>query len=507
MLMNAMIAMLNISIGAQAAVPAQAAAPTKGSLLGGKASSGKAFSGEFAGILNASMVDGVQAASGTVSTATLNMLGANALSLKDGQTEKDAQTDAADNLQASLAGVPMVPAQAAVNVPSIDAQAITVDTQALASVTPDGSAAARLQVPVTAQATVIVQAQVASAPEAIAQATNAVLEGVSPTLENPVVKGLETLRSIKDSGAITPELKNNTDLNSNILDSLKTGQPAVSADLMARLSEFGGGKANPFIKNMGNHQMSGKGMSDPKAEAFVSSGKSEGGAVAQSTQVAVAATPATGGGHQGGSGSQQGFSSYPGQAEAALAASMANSVDDEAPQLQSGTGKGFMLPDGLGTQTTMSETVVKAQVASSVPANLSRVIQVNDQSFSVIRRSDHSLELTLQPEGLGKLHLEVSVSKGVVTAHINAPDQASKDQIERNLQGILDELQKEGLDLGGFSVDVRNGNGEQVADQGKNNEGRENGSGGDDDELVALDAVAQANKSIINSDRLVSVYA
>jgi flagellar hook-length control protein FliK len=95
--------------------------------------------------------------------------------------------------------------------------------------------------------------------------------------------------------------------------------------------------------------------------------------------------------------------------------------------------------------------------ASQQPS--ARVFNLNDHVFVVTRRDDSSMEVSLKPEGLGKLHLEVNLDRGVINAHIHASDPGGKETIERNLQGILNALSREGFNVGGFSVALRGGRG------------------------------------------------
>ena len=164
---------------------------------------------------------------------------------------------------------------------------------------------------------------------------------------------------------------------------------------------------------------------------------------------------------------------------------------------------GQVIP-GFDVQSQPADAMVKAQVASSAPMNQAKVIQVGEYTFNMVKNSNSSLELTLQPEGLGKLHLEVNLDRGVVSAHISAPDQATRATIERNMQGIMAELQKEGINVGGFSVDVRSNDGNGAASQGKNNGGR-GASGTGADAPSGAEAVQAATST--DADRLVSVYA
>ncbi len=80
------------------------------------------------------------------------------------------------------------------------------------------------------------------------------------------------------------------------------------------------------------------------------------------------------------------------------------------------------------------------------------MIKVEEKLFSIKPKSENIIELTLQPDGIGKLELELTSQKGVINAHIIASDYQSKNFIEQNLKGIIDALSKQGLSVGNFSV-------------------------------------------------------
>lgn len=98
--------------------------------------------------------------------------------------------------------------------------------------------------------------------------------------------------------------------------------------------------------------------------------------------------------------------------------------------------------------------------------NLPESIKIEDTHFSVKQKQENTIELTIEPYGMGKLKLEIVSHKGTINAHIVASDSISKNFIEQNLRGILDALAKEGLSIGNFSVFL----GEKRQDDGRNRE-------------------------------------
>ncbi|MGD0883488.1 MAG: flagellar hook-length control protein FliK [Thermodesulfovibrionales bacterium] len=76
-----------------------------------------------------------------------------------------------------------------------------------------------------------------------------------------------------------------------------------------------------------------------------------------------------------------------------------------------------------------------------------------------IMKDSNNLAVTLEPDGLGKLNIQLSLDKGMITTQISVPDNAVKNLIENNIQHIVNSLINEGLSVGGFSVSLRDGQG------------------------------------------------
>ena len=66
------------------------------------------------------------------------------------------------------------------------------------------------------------------------------------------------------------------------------------------------------------------------------------------------------------------------------------------------------------------------------------------------------MEVVLEPEGLGKMDIELNFSHDRLQGQILVNDQAGKELLERNLPQLLSDLAGEGLQVGGFTVSLKN---------------------------------------------------
>jgi flagellar hook-length control protein FliK len=102
-------------------------------------------------------------------------------------------------------------------------------------------------------------------------------------------------------------------------------------------------------------------------------------------------------------------------------------------------------------RTTNPEGAAKApQVAAP-----REIFTVAERTFVIMRKNEESIEVSVEPDGIGKLEIELNMDKGIINARINASDPIGKEIIERNLNDILNTLVREGIAIGGFSVSLR----------------------------------------------------
>ena len=129
----------------------------------------------------------------------------------------------------------------------------------------------------------------------------------------------------------------------------------------------------------------------------------------------------------------------------------------EAGDEETGSGRtdGVSADGRYGAVDTLSKTGTVPHVIKTT--DLPRTITVQEQTFQVTKLSDTKLEVTVHPEGLGKLDIEVNLSSGQIHARISAADIQVKQMLERNMPDILNALTAEGYNVGGFSVGLRDG--------------------------------------------------
>ncbi|MGB9715108.1 MAG: flagellar hook-length control protein FliK [Thermodesulfovibrionales bacterium] len=79
-----------------------------------------------------------------------------------------------------------------------------------------------------------------------------------------------------------------------------------------------------------------------------------------------------------------------------------------------------------------------------------------NNSYTVSKKEDASIEISIEPDGIGEVDIELVLDKGVINAHISASDTIGKEFFERNLDNIMRALINEGLNIGNFSVFLQN---------------------------------------------------
>jgi len=74
--------------------------------------------------------------------------------------------------------------------------------------------------------------------------------------------------------------------------------------------------------------------------------------------------------------------------------------------------------------------------------------QINKATPS--HKNHPSIELTIEPEGLGKIDIEVSVHDGEVRAELGVEKIKSLMNLQNNMPQLFDSLAKVGITPGGF---------------------------------------------------------
>jgi hypothetical protein len=74
---------------------------------------------------------------------------------------------------------------------------------------------------------------------------------------------------------------------------------------------------------------------------------------------------------------------------------------------------------------------------------------------TVKKQTSSTMEISLEPAGLGKLDIELNLNQDRLQGQIMVNDNAGKQLIEQNLPQLLSDLAREGLQVGGFTVSLR----------------------------------------------------
>lgn len=119
------------------------------------------------------------------------------------------------------------------------------------------------------------------------------------------------------------------------------------------------------------------------------------------------------------------------------------------------------------TQDTQFQIIPTSELKSvhaptnHLPINLTRMTQaqvmnqIMDKAKVLAGAEKAEMMMELKPESLGKLSLKVVTEQGMVMAKFTAESEQVKQVIEANFQLLKDALEKQGMNIQGFSVSVR----------------------------------------------------
>jgi flagellar hook-length control protein FliK len=107
-------------------------------------------------------------------------------------------------------------------------------------------------------------------------------------------------------------------------------------------------------------------------------------------------------------------------------------------------------------QDTRQAAAVVTEKTPEVPLKPSELINQVIEKAKVILSPDKSeMVMDLKPDSLGKLSLKVVTENGIVMAKFVADSQQVREILESNMQLLKDSLEKQGMNVQGFSVSVR----------------------------------------------------
>ncbi len=91
-------------------------------------------------------------------------------------------------------------------------------------------------------------------------------------------------------------------------------------------------------------------------------------------------------------------------------------------------------------------------------AALARPAALNELVDKIVYtvKGENNLGVTIKHEELGNINIRLTLEKGMVNIHINAPDKAVREMLESNIQSLVNSLEENGVSVGGFSVALQN---------------------------------------------------
>jgi len=91
----------------------------------------------------------------------------------------------------------------------------------------------------------------------------------------------------------------------------------------------------------------------------------------------------------------------------------------------------------------------------AVPVSPEEIIsQIVEKASVFVKPEKSEMTIELKPESLGKLSLKIAAENGVITAKFVAESYQVKQVLESNMELLKDALEKQGMNLEGFSVSV-----------------------------------------------------
>ncbi len=140
--------------------------------------------------------------------------------------------------------------------------------------------------------------------------------------------------------------------------------------------------------------------------------------------------------------------------EDADADSVGSRFDFRAPVPHRAAVHSLPPPDGLHSRATPSVRAAVDTLRMTLPPA---------SDVTLVRNDERSLEVLVRVEGIGEVDVELVLDNGAIRAQVSTSDMIGKELIERNLEHLLDTLSREGLNVGGFTVSLRNGGTEDGA--------------------------------------------
>lgn len=165
--------------------------------------------------------------------------------------------------------------------------------------------------------------------------------------------------------------------------------------------------------------------------------------------------------------------------------------------------------------TRLDETVREAfevtENVDVVPVDVDDVIrQINEAVRVQMTPDSTSMELTLNPENLGKVNIQVVAKNGVITATIEATDEVVKKALETQMISLKDNLNNQGIKVEAVEITIASRSFEGQQDSEASNNSGNQGNRRNGNRSISLDDEVTENveePEIGNTDSTVSYRA
>lgn len=99
------------------------------------------------------------------------------------------------------------------------------------------------------------------------------------------------------------------------------------------------------------------------------------------------------------------------------------------------------------------------------------------EKLMILNSHEKYLKLSIEPDGIGMLDIELTLERGVINAQIFASESAGKNFLDNNISAILSSLLREGLDIGKFSISLGHKRDDSKQEQGESTRKNQNSPG------------------------------
>ena len=148
---------------------------------------------------------------------------------------------------------------------------------------------------------------------------------------------------------------------------------------------------------------------------------------------------------------------------------LAKSVDETAIKIEQGSLAILDASSKNGSSGNLS-TVKEIPLSQRQTVEESVVKQVVERMQAAIKTGLHEVRITLRPEALGEVRVQLRIEGDIVFARISVENQQVQKIVESNMQHLKDSLAQQNLQTGSMDVSVDRGDHEELSRQWEENQ-------------------------------------